>query len=464
MITGAVERPLPHPRTRAFALSAASAALAACAGGGGSTPTPSSAGNVLVIVADDVGVDMIGAYAEHPAHPPTPNIDALAANGVLFRRAYANPTCSPSRATILTGRYGFRTGIGEPIRQDLPDYSLAPDEITLPELLELGLPLGVDTSAIGKWHLGSRFAGEFDHANQQGFDWFQGTLGNLFDGETYFQHEKVTNGLPATSFEYATTEQVDDAIARLSTMREPWLLYVAFNAAHVPFHAPPPNLHTYVLTGTPQTNPVEHYGAAVEAIDTEIGRLLDTLPPAVRAKTTIVFLGDNGSPNEATTTPSVPGNAKGTLYEGGVRVPLIVSGRDVAAPGREVDAFVQTVDLFPAVAEMLGVDVALAMPDARPIDGISLLPYLRDPSQAPLRAWVFAEVFTPNGFGPYSAVGRMVRDTRWKLIERIPGAELFFDMQGLTFEGASLLPGVLTPEQQAGYDALRAQLDALVSG
>src|SRR5262249_14983720 len=172
---------------------------------------------------------------------------------------------------------------------------------------------------------------------------------------------------------YATTEQVDDAIARIQAMPEPWFLYLAFNAPHQPFHAPPPNLHTYHLFGNPDDTPDLHFHAAIQAMDTEIGRLLSTLSPAKRERTTIVFLGDNGTPNEAITPPFEPGKAKGTLYEGGVHVPLIVQGRGVRAPGRESDVLVNSVDLFPTVLALLGIDATTAVADGRPLDGVSML-------------------------------------------------------------------------------------------
>jgi arylsulfatase A-like enzyme len=388
-------------------------------------------------------------------------IDGLAQQGILFRNAYTDPTCSPSRAEILTGRYGFRTLLGQPITEYLPEYSLQQAEVTVAEALHNACS-PVSISAIGKWHLGSVSNGGPLHPNEQGFDWFEGTLGNLFLAtETYFLHTKVTNGTQATSTTYATTEQVDDAIARMQAMPEPWFLYLAFNAPHQPFHAPPQNLHTYHLYGDPNATPAEHYRAAIQAMDTEIGRLLASMSPGQRERTTIMFVGDNGTPNEAITPPFDAGKGKGTLYEGGVNVPLIVSGRGVRQPGRESAAMVNSVDLFPTVIELLGEKVAAAVGDDRPIDGVSMIPYLRDPAQTDLRSWVFAEKFAPNGPGPYSAVGRMARDQRWKLIQRAGQLELFFDMEGVNLERESLLPGPLTPEQYAAYARLKTVLVAL---
>ncbi len=113
--------------------------------------------NVLILVADDLGVNLVGAYAKGADPAPTPNIDALAARGVLFRRAWSNPLCSPTRATIQTGRYSFRTGIGWLIPVLHKGPALDPSKMTLPDLL--GSRAGYATAAFGKWHLGNRSNG-----------------------------------------------------------------------------------------------------------------------------------------------------------------------------------------------------------------------------------------------------------------------------------------------------------------
>jgi arylsulfatase B len=446
---------------------ASSLALGACGGGssgsgGSSSPIP-GAGNVLVIVLDDMGVDKIGAYAEHPAPAVTETLDRLASEGLLYRDAYAQPWCSPTRACLLTGRYGFRTGIGNPVNQPSPDAELPLEEITIPELLDLGSSVPVDTAFIGKWHLTSTALGNLSHPNAQGFGWFEGVMGN-FGGDGYFLHPKVTNGLMASSVEYATTEQVDDAARRIESMSEPWLLHLSFNAAHQPFHAPPAYLHGQVLSGDPFDSPAEHVAAMIEACDREIGRLLDGIDPEVLARTTVIVVGDNGTDPDAMVAPW-PISGKGTMLEGGVRVPLIVWGREVGDPGREVTGFVHAVDLFPTIVELFGVDVAAAMPDARPIDGRSFAASIRSAGAAPTRDRIFCDTFWPNGLtGPYSLVRRMIRTERWKLIDQEPGPDQLYDLQGLQHEANDLLLAPLDPEAQAAYDALLLELQQLAAG
>lgn len=446
-------------------LTVPSLALTVCGGCGGgsdsqSSPVPPT--NVLLVVLDDWGVDMFAPSGAHPNAPALPNLEALASQGVYFARAYAAPTCSPTRSQILTGRYSFRTGLGEPIQHWQSVPALEFSEVTLPEVFDSAAPNRIATSAVGKWHLGSLSTGDVDSPTLQGFDWFAGTLGNLFFNESYDDYVKVTNGVSQNSTTYATSEQVDDALARIAAMPQPWFLSLAFNAPHQPFHAPPSQLHSYTLSGDPDLTPNAHYMAALEALDTEFGRLLASMPANVRANTTIVVIGDNGTPNEAATPPSVDGQNKGSLYEGGVNVPLIVAGKHVEQPGRTSDALVHSVDLFPTIGELFGVDYRAGIGDNRPVDGVSIASLLRDPAAPPVRLDVFHERFSPNGPGPYPSHGWMVRDARWKLIRRVGQPDLFFDLLGLVREGAPLDLGALDSEQQAAYAALDARLAAIL--
>jgi arylsulfatase A-like enzyme len=408
-------------------------------------------GNVLLVVADDVGCDMIGSFGQRPDAPPTPTLDGLAANGVSFVSAYTDPICSPSRAGILTGRYAFRTGLGSPIATIGTDHSLAHGEITLPEALALANPWNVRNTAIGKWHLSAPPFPVALEPNIQGFQWFEGEVGNLYLPQSYYAHTKVRNGVLMPSTTYVTTEQVDDAIARSRAMREPWFMYVAFSSGHAPWHVPPANLHGYALSGAPSASPLDHYRASVQAMDTEFGRLLGGIDPAVLARTTVIFIGDNGSPNEVVTPPSVPGKCKGTLYEGGVHVPLIIAGNRVEQPGSRCYSLVNAVDLFPTVLDLLETPRAEVAATCRPFDGISLVRYLRQPWASPLREWVLAMRFAPNGFGPYQSYGRMVRSARWKLIERANQIDLFFDMATPQAETLNLAAGPMTLAQARGY-------------
>lgn len=461
-----------HLRRLLLASTAVALTLTCGGGGGGSVgpPVETQPTNVLLIVADDFGVDMFSPYGVHPSPAPTPNLDALAAEGMLFEYFYSLPSCSPTRAAVLTGRMPFRCGIGKPIDQWLPEHALPLDERTLAEVLKDGSKTSIATSAVGKWHLGSESVGGASHPNLQGFDWYAGTLGNLMFGSTYFGHQKVTNGVVGSSRTYVTSEQVDDALARIGTMPEPWFLYLGFNAPHTPLHAPPSNLHTQELSGVPADTANAHYRAMVEAMDTEIGRLLAGIPAEVRANTTILFLGDNGTPSQVMTPPSIPGNSKGSVYEGGVRVPLVVAGKHVDAPGTRCGALVQAVDLFPTIVELMGANLAQGVGDSRPIDGLSIVPYLADPARAPLRQYAVAERFSPNGFGEPASYGAMVRDARWKLVRRDGQPDALFDMrdsQGdpIAYEDpgtGNLNDGDMTAEESEAFARLQAALSSAI--
>ena len=162
--------------------------------------------NVLIVIADDLGVDQLRVYDAGDDAPSTPTINALASQGVVFRNAWANPICSPSRAALQTGRHGFRTGVGWLIDSDLPALPLA--EITLPELLDRGTDSGWEHALIGKWHLGNGNVGGNLNPNLQGYDHFSGTLGNFTsNGQnwSYTNWLKVVDGAESISNVYATT-------------------------------------------------------------------------------------------------------------------------------------------------------------------------------------------------------------------------------------------------------------------
>jgi arylsulfatase A-like enzyme len=413
--------------------------------------------NFLILVADDFGVDGVGVYSRddlygHPgegASPgPTPNLDQLAAEGVLFRNAYAMPACSSTRAATLTGRLGFRTGIGRVGGQ------LDTAETTLPDLLAATHR----NAALGKWHLGGNDA---DHPIDSGFESYAGGLGGGVGD--YFSWTKVTNaatGSPTTEngyAVYATTDAVDEALARIAAFGDDeWLVWVAFNAPHAPFHVPPSSL-TALPVDDGSSNTLK-YEAAVEAMDTEIGRLLAGIPADVLTDTTVIFLGDNGTPRGVVEAPFDSNRAKGSVYEGGINVPLIVKSPavDPADEGSESLAVVQTTDLFATIAEIAGLPSSAE-------DSVSLVPYLEDPNLPTTlrRPYAYGETFSPNGFGPYDSQQRAIRDGRYKVIWRDGVYEELFDLALHPFEDENLLVVGPTPEAQAAFDALALAMERL---
>lgn len=352
--------------------------------------------NFLVLVGDDLGVDMVGAYGVGTDRPPTPNLDALAARGVLFANAWSNPVCSPTRATLQTGRYSLRTGIGMGVPCLTTPYGLPDKEVTLAEMLQFSSAGAYATAAIGKWHLSTNLGQDLRLApNDQGYDHYEGHLcGEVGD---YYHWLKTTNGQNSLVNEYVTTHNTNAALEWISGATEPWLCYVSYNNPHTPFHAPPQHLHTSDLSGEPppSASPRPYYKAQVEAMDTEIGRLLAGLGPKL-GRTNIFFVGDNGTPGPVIRPPFTALQGKGTLYQGGIHVPLIVTGPDVKRRGT-CEALVGTVDLFATLAEIAGVKVdELPIPD-RTLDSVSMVPYLKDPATATIRKTILSETFGQNG-------------------------------------------------------------------
>lgn len=437
--------------------------------------------NVLVIVTDDIGVDKTAAYGEHPSPARTPNIDALAAQGVRFRNAYASPTCSPTRASLLTGRHASRHGIGHWIYAHDETEQLPPEELTIPELLRLA-PQIWTSALVGKWHLtGFESDSPLTHPLDQGFDCAAGSLANPLEAYTsghtprsFERWEKVIDGEATWTRRYMTSDATDEALARVEHTPEPWFMLVAYNDAHEPVHAPPGRLVTDKVNKN--SSDLELYEAMVEAADTEIGRLLDGIPEDVRARTTIIYLSDNGTPMHGVEPPLTPSRCKGTVYEGGVRVPLIVAGPRVTAPGSVSDALVHVVDLLPTVAEVAGIDPALALVEegeheGEPVvlDGLSLLPWVVDPDLPSAREYVFTETFLPNGMDlERTEHDRMIRDAHWKLtwIEAAGVREehLYALLPDAWDEGEDLLEeGTLSADGEAALERLTEAMEAQVA-
>ncbi len=388
-----------------------------------STPVRRSQ-NIVLILADDFGVDMVGAYGEGSAPPCTPTIDGLAQDGMLFRNAWANPACTPTRAALMTGRHGFRTGLGQPGMGAFLELT----ETTIPEALR-----GYTSSCTGKWHLATG-QNNATHPNLSGFDHYAGGLsGGVAD---YFNWTKTTNGTATNSTTYVTTDTVDDAIAAMVGMPEPWFLYVSLNAPHTPYHVPPasicqPSGCAAPLCGNLPTNPSQlmQGKAMVEAMDAEMGRMLTVLD-SVDPNAYVIFMGDNGTSRRMVEPPFIGQRAKGSVYEGGVNVPLIVRGPGVAQG--ESAALVSCVDLHKTIADLAGRPTSAD-------DSVSMVPLFADPL-ARGREFVYTETFSPNGGTlPFTEHKRAVRNARYKLLRQTGVADELYDLSIDTFEATNLL-------------------------
>jgi len=384
-------------------------ALAAAAG----RPAAAAPPNIVLIFADDLGVNDLGCYGrtEHE----TPRLDALAAEGMRFTCAYtAQPICSPSRAALMTGKcparlhltnflHGRADAASQRLLQPTIEGQLPLEETTIAEWLR---GAGYATGLFGKWHLGG---GGFLPA-EQGFDVVmtppQDTRPGAEDGG---------------KSEYAITKAAADFIT--ANRDRPFFCYVPHNNPHIPLAARQALVEKYGKTFYPT------YAAMIETLDDAVGRLVRTIDDLGLADNTIViFTSDNGGlhspePDGVPATHNTPYRAgKGFLYEGGLREPLIIRWPGVIRPGSTVDTPVVLSDLVPTLLEAAGIDVAKTV---GPLDGTSILGLLEGGSlpERPL-FWHFPN-YTNQGGRPAGAM----RQGNWKLIEQFEdGALELYDL------------------------------------
>jgi arylsulfatase B len=250
---------------------------------------------------------------------------------------------------------------------------------------------------------------------------------------------------------------VNDAIAWIGARgTQPWFVWLALNAPHTPLHKPPNALHSYdALPGTTphiNNNPRLYYEAALEAADTELGRLLAAVD---RAKTDIILIGDNGTPPNTIQAPHPSSHAKDTLYEGGIRVPFLINGPSVVRPGRTSDSPVQAVDLFATILELAGISPAAVVPSGVITDSRSLLPLIADQAESEAR-YAYAELF---GSSIQSVEGgQALRNGQFKLIRFVDRHEEFYDLAADPAETNNLLTIGLSGAPLANYYALKLRL------
>lgn len=375
---------------------------------------PARRPNVLVILADDLGLGDLSCYGARDVQ--TPHVDRIAATGLLWENFYANCTvCSPTRAALLTGCYPDRVGVPGVIRTK-PDDSwghLSPRATLLPQALR---GTGYHTAIVGKWHLGLASP---NTPTERGFHHFHGFLGDMMDD--YYQHQREGQNYmrrdqqPIQPEGHATdlfTQWACDYLDSRRRQRDPFFLYLAYNAPHTPIQPTPASLARVRARQPDLSEKRAKLVALIEHMDEGIGRVLERLRANNQLENTLViFTSDNGGdlPPGGTCGPWRGG--KQDLYEGGIRVACAMSGPAVAR-GR-TSARALTMDLFPTICELAGA----AVPSG--LDGLSLAPVLRD-ANAPLPArdliWMRREG-TPRYQGrDYYAIRR----GDWKLVQNSP--------------------------------------------
>lgn len=330
--------------------------------------------NVVLIMADDQGWGDVGVHGNDAIR--TPNLDRLAGEGVRFTRFYAGPVCTPTRASLMTGRYHLRTRAIDTYRGRA---IMDPAEVTLAEALG---GAGYRTGIFGKWHLGDHHPSRpIDQGFAEALVHWGGGIAQPADppqGNSYFDPWLEHNGTLVKTTGYCSEVYTDAAIrfiedaARPGADAPPFFVYLAFNAPHDPLQIADDLVRPYRQAGLDEQTAKVY--AMVENVDANVGRLLAKLAERKLADDTLViFLTDNG-PSGKRYNGGFRG-AKGSVYEGGIRVPCFARWPAGFAGGRTVERVAAHIDLFPTILAACGV----APPNDVTLDGASLLPLLRDP-------------------------------------------------------------------------------------
>lgn len=433
---GAMKRRLPVPlKALAKGLSTVGVAgLALAAAPSGAVAETASRPNIIVIIADDLGWGDLSCYPQNREFPDsrirTPNLDSLAAQGVRFTQAYAPAmVCAPTRAGVLTGRYQQSFGFFafEETMAGMPD-----DEVIMSELLNPG---GYATGLIGKWHVGynlspltrgfDRFFGFQGGQN----DFFDPRLGDSIVGMSYDYHRGVLDqGKPVRQMDYFThelTNQSLDFIREQARTEEPFFLYLAHLAPHPPLQAVWEDLEPWDRAREGGFNQRDIVRAMIKALDEGIGALLNELIYLdIDDNTLIFFTSDNGGHDDSTElgTNLIQHNGglrgrKGLLYEGGIRVPFIMSWPGHVPEGETFTEPVSLLDIYPTVAAAAGAELP-----PKPLHGVNLLPYVNGTTTGRPHDVLY--------WGLDEHVERWaIRVGDWKLVSEFTGAQTIIDRE-----------------------------------
>jgi arylsulfatase A-like enzyme len=380
-------------------------------------PKPEGKPNIIMILVDDLGYGDLSSYGAKDLN--TPNLDSLVSSGIRFDNFYANcPVCSPTRASILTGQYPDMVGVPGVIRtHSHANFGyLASHAVMLPEVLK---PAGYDTAIVGKWHLGLESP---NTPNERGFDHFHGFLGDMMDD--YYSHRRHDinymrlNDQEIDPEGHATdlfTEWSVDYIKSREKLKQPFFLYLGYNAPHTPIQPPEEWLNRVKEREQGIDENRAKLVALIEHFDDGIGKVLKTLSESgLTDNTLIIFTSDNGGQLNVGASNGALRGGKGEMWEGGIREPMFAVWPGRIEPGSRSSYVALTMDLFPTICEAADADFS------HEIDGRSILPeMLGEPhieEDERFLFWVRREGGPRYGGQSFYAV----RYGDWKLLQNMP--------------------------------------------
>lgn len=335
--------------------------------------------NVICILVDDLGYGDLSCYGARDIR--TPHIDRLMNEGMRFTDFYANSTVSsPSRAALLTGCFPDRVGVPGVIRTHENDSwgYLLPDAVLLPQVLK---SQGYHSAIIGKWHLGLETP---NTPPERGFDYFKGFLGDMMDdyythlrwGNNYMRQGNKTIDPQGHATDLFTDWAIDYIRERSATNGQPFFLYLAYNAPHVPLHPPTEWLERVKKREPGISEKRGKLAALIEHLDDGVGRLMASLEQQEMLENTLViFASDNGGQADAQASNGILRGAKGDMYEGGIRVCAGFYWKGTIPAGVVTSNFAMLSDIFPTVCDLTGADIPATL------DGISIRPTLQGQQQ-----------------------------------------------------------------------------------
>lgn len=400
-----------------------------------SNPTENTP-NILLIIADDLGKDAINGFSEGNIKPTTPNIDAVRNSGLSFTNFWSYPTCSPTRASILTGKYGYRTGV------KWASDELGLSETVLQKYINDQTNNKYSTAIVGKWHL----SGNSSTFNPEilGIDYYAGLIRG--EAQSYYNWLLTEDGTSNIVTEYATTKFTNLATDWINQQDKPWFLWLAYNAPHTPFHVPPSEMHSqgFLPEFSSGMDETPYYMASIEAMDFQIGKLLENVSEEERNNTVIIFIGDNGTPNQVAQSPYTFFTAKGSLNQGGINVPMFISGKGVLRTGNDENLITST-DLFSTIAQIAGVS-------ANEINDSKSFKSLLSQSET-VRNFQYCEKDDgTNNLWTISNGG-------YKLLKNANGNDEFYDLNNDPYEQNNLINGTLTTTENTIKSELETELN-----